>query len=55
MKKNKSKISEAVMATRRAGREDRLRAMADRRIQTSHTFADKRKKADRNACRGWRG
>jgi hypothetical protein len=57
MKKNKknSNISMIAKAARRAAREDRLGAMADGLVQTSHTFADKRKKADREACRGWRG
>jgi hypothetical protein len=56
MKKNKNtNISEIVNAARVADRDARLQAMRDGLRQTAHTFPDGKKKASRDACRGWRG
>lgn len=50
-KKNRLRIKEAKLAARRKEREERLAAMRDGRKQTAHTFADKKRKANKNACR----
>lgn len=56
MKKNKNtNISEIARAARVADRDARLEAMRNGLRQTSHTFVDRKKQANRNACRACRG
>jgi len=52
MSKRKAKNPEAVSAIRRAGRREYVDNMRDGRVQRAHTFKDKKKHADKKACRG---
>lgn len=45
-------MNEIHKAMRRAERERRVQALREGRVQRAATFADKKKKADKNACRG---
>ena len=44
-------LRQQVMAARRAERAERVAALAEGRKQRAHTFADRRKVADKKACR----
>ena len=50
-KKRDDNLHQQVMAARRAERAERVAALAEGRKQRAHTFADRRKVADKKACR----
>jgi hypothetical protein len=50
-KKRDKNLQEQIMAARRAERAERVAALADGRKQRAHTFADRKRVADKRACR----
>lgn len=52
MKKAKNNnLREQVLAARRAERAERVAALAEGRKQRAHTYADRKRVADKRACR----
>lgn len=50
-RKRDSNVDQHVMAMRRAERAERVAALAEGRKQRAHTFADRKRVADKRACR----
>jgi hypothetical protein len=50
-RKRDKNLQEQIMAARRAERAERVAALADGRKQRAHTFADRKRVANKNACR----
>lgn len=52
MKKHRnSNVEQHVLAMRRAERAERVAALAEGRKQRAHTYADRKRVADKRACR----
>jgi len=50
-KQRNSNVEQHVLAMRRAERAERVTALAEGRKQRAHTYADRKRVADKRACR----